>query len=185
MSEHRPSDGPRRRPGRPRPDEPDVHVSLGFGQLFKGLGDFLELVDRLSEEGKSEISRAGEVRGPGDVRGVYGFSVKMGVGGRPTVERFGNVRPTERGAEVSEVREPIVDVFDEGDHVLVVAELPGVQADAVRLEAEGDILSLSAEGRHRKYAKEVLLPAMVDPASLRHSYQNGILEVRLNKAAER
>ncbi|MBI4493349.1 MAG: Hsp20 family protein [Chloroflexi bacterium] len=180
MPEQRRPDEPRRGPR--RPSEGEIHVELGFGELFKGLGSFLDLLGQMAEEGKSEVSRSGEVHGPSGVRGVYGFSVKMGLGGAPTVERFGNIRSTERGPEVSEVREPLADVFDEGDHVLVVAELPGVVADAIKVEVKDDILSLSAEGRNRKYAKEILLPALVDPSSLRHSYQNGMLEVRLDKA---
>jgi len=179
-----------RRPGEehrgPRGSKPDggeIHIDLGFGELFKGLGNFLDLVGQMSEEGQSEISSTKEVRGPGGLRGVYGLSIKMGLGGAPTVEHFGNIRATPRGPEVSEVREPLVDVFDEGAYVLVVAELPGVVEGDIRVEAKDDILTVSAEGRHRKYAKEVLLPAMVDPPSLRQSYQNGVLEVRLSKAA--
>ncbi|MBI4498613.1 MAG: Hsp20/alpha crystallin family protein [Chloroflexi bacterium] len=182
MAEHGRSEEPRRRPRRGQPPQGDITIDLGFGELFKGLGNFLDLLGQMAEEGTSEVSRSGEVRGPGEVRGVYGFSVKMGLGGTPTVERFGNIHTTERGPTVSEVREPLVDVFDEGDHILVVAEIPGVAADDIHVEVEGDILTLRAEGPQRKYAKEVLLPALVAAASLRQSYQNGILEVRLEKA---
>ena len=45
----------------------------------------------------------------------------------------------------------------------------------------GDVLALSAVGPKRKYEKEVLLPAAVDPAAQRQSYQNGYLELRFNK----
>ena len=182
MSDETPRAGPLRR-GRPRrPTEPGLNIDLGLGELLGGLGNLLDLANRLGQEGSSEVSRTGEVQGPGGVRGVYGFTVKMGAGGVPSVERFGNVHATERGPEVSDVREPLVDVFDEGDHVLVVIELPGVSATDVKLDAKDDILVLAAEGRHRKYAKEILLPGPVDAASLRQSFQNGILEVRLNKA---
>ena len=49
------------------------------------------------------------------------------------VEPFGNVRKDERTgrATVREVMEPPVDVFEEADHVLVVAEMPGVGAEDV------------------------------------------------------
>src|SRR3972149_3277773 len=170
-----------RRPGEehrgPRGAKPDgggIQIDLGFGDLFKGLGNFLDLVGQMTEEGQSEISSTKEVRGPSGLRGVYGLSIKMGLGGAPTVEHFGNIRATPRGPEVSEVREPLVDVFDEGDHILVIAELPGVTEGDIRVEAKDDILPLGAEGRHGKYSKEILLPAVIDPASLRQSYQNGV-----------
>jgi HSP20 family molecular chaperone IbpA len=67
----------------------------------------------------------------------------------------------EQGAVVEETREPMVDVFDEGDHLLLVAELPGVEAKDIHYEIEDDVLSLSAVRGERKYRKEVLLPAPV------------------------
>jgi len=158
---------------------------FGLGDLFKGIGDLIELLKEMEAEGKTEVSRTGELRGKGplkDLKGVYGFNVKVGLGGEPTVETFGNIKKGEAGAVVEEVREPLVDVFDEGDHILVVAELPGVVEGDILVESKDDILTLSATGRERKYAKEVLLPAMIDPVSLQQSYQNGILEIRLGKA---
>ena len=181
MPEERRSGAPRRGPERKRPSAGDVNVDLAFGDLFKGLGNFLGLLGEMAEEGKSEVNRTGEVQRPGGTRGVYGFSVKMGLGGTPVVEKFGNIKSTEHGPEVSEVREPLVDVFDEGGHVLVVAELPGVVENSISVEVKDDIVTIGAQGPGRKYGKEVLLPALVDTASLRQSYQNGILEIRLGK----
>jgi HSP20 family protein len=156
----------------------DARIDLGLGEILKGLGGFIDLVSELGE-GK-EIRRSGELRGPGEVRGVYGLSIKS-LGGVPVVEQFGNIRPTERGPEVSDVREPLADIFDEADHVLVVVELPGVVDEGIKIEVEGDILTLQASGRERRYAKELLLPAQVDAASLQRSFQNAILEIRLEK----
>ena len=82
---------------------------------------------------------------------------------------------------VEEIREPIVDVFDEKDHILVIVELPGVSEENIKINLEGDILKLSAENKERKYAKEVLLPAKVKKESLKSSYKNGMLEIKLEK----
>ncbi|MBI2863117.1 MAG: Hsp20/alpha crystallin family protein [Chloroflexi bacterium] len=172
--------GPRRRP----PSEGEIRVDLGLGDLFKGLGNLFDMVNEMAGQGESESSRTGEIRGPGGVQGVYGFSVKVGLGGKPVIEPFGNIHSTDSGSQVSEVREPLVDVFDESDHVLVVVELPGVAEKNIRVEVKDDILSLSAEGGDRKYGKEVLLPALVDPSTLKQSYQNGILEIQLGKAGK-
>jgi len=157
-------------------------VEFGFGSLFKGIGNLFDLVSRMTEEGKEEYTRTGEIKGLGDkARGVYGFSVKLGLGGKPIIEQFGNIKATERGAVVAEVREPIVDVFDEGESLVVIAELPGVEEDDIHLEVKDDILDLSAEAEHRKYSKEILLPSPVDADSLESSYKNGILEIKLRK----
>jgi len=155
---------------------------FGFGSLFKGIGNLFELVSKMTEEGEEEYTQTGEIRGLGDkAKGVYGFSVKMGLGGKPVIEQFGNIKATEKGAVVAEVREPIIDVFDEGEKLVVIAELPGVEEGDIHLAVKDDILSLSSEAKDRKYSKEVLLPSPVDADSTESSYKNGILEIKLRK----
>ena len=176
----------RRRTQRPREGEEEgaqIDVDLGLGGIFKGLGSFIELVGKMAEEGENEWSRTGTAKGPGRSSVMYGFTVKVGAGGMPQVERFGNVRATERGAVVEEVREPAVDVFDEGAEVVVIAELPGVGENAIALEVKDDILLLSASDAGREYRKEVLLPCAVLAETMESSYRNGILEIRVAKAA--
>ena len=158
---------------------------LGLGSLFHGVADLIDLLKGMETEGATETTRTGEFKGSGslkDVKGVYGFSVKVGLGGAPTVETFGNIRKGQTGPVVEEVREPLVDVFDEGEGLRVVAELPGVELADITVELEGDILTITSQGKERKYQKEVLLPAKGQADSLKTSYRNGILEVWLRKA---
>ncbi len=163
--------------------EGGVSIDLGLGGLFKGLGNFIELLSEMVGEGESEITRQGEfrIKGLEKARGVYGFTVKSGLGGVPRLESFGNIRETERGPIVTEMREPLVDLFDEGEVILVVVELPGVDEEEIEVDVQGDLLSLSTKGE-REYVKEMLLPHLVDPATLTTCYKNGILELRVNKA---
>ncbi len=165
--------------------EPKVQIDFGLGGLFKGIGNLFDVVSKMTEEGKEEYTRTGEIKGLGDkAKGIYGFSVKMGIGGQPTVEQFGNIKKTDKGSvEVAEVREPIVDVFDEGDYLMVIAELPGVVESDIHLEIKGDILSLKAEGKDRKYSKEVLLPSEVEAESMETQYKSGVMEIKLTKKA--
>ncbi|MBI2982847.1 MAG: Hsp20/alpha crystallin family protein [Chloroflexi bacterium] len=166
-------------------EEAEVVVDLGFGGLFKGLGSVIDLLGEMVESGDSERTRSRpfRVKGLGPrARGVYGFTVRTGIGGLPRVESFGNIRATAKGPVVADVREPLVDVFDEREEIVVVAELPGVGEPDINVEVHGDVLVLETVGE-RKYAKEVLLPAAVDPGSVRRSYKNGILELRLKKQA--
>jgi len=152
--------------------------SVSFGGLFKGLGNLIDLAAKLREEG---FEKSGEIRGlPKGARGVYGFSVRT-LAGKPVIESFGNIRETAKGPVVEEVREPMVDVFDEKDHILVIAELPGVAESEIKVEVAGDILNLTASDKDRKYAKEILLPSKVKPETIKTSYNNGILEITLEK----
>lgn len=167
--------------------EGSINIDLGFGNLFKGLGNFLDVVSELVEKAEEVQERTGEftagTTAKGEpVRGVYGIRVStLAKGGAPKVDTFGNIRTTEKGPVVDERRDPIVDIFDEDGSVLLVAELPGVAEGDIELSVEGDILTLTTAGK-RRYAKEILLPAAVDAASVQKSYANGILEVRAKKA---
>ena len=156
----------------------------GVGGFLGGLATLLEKLGDLAEKGE-ELRKSGEIRGAnGKVHGVYGFNIKVGLGDEGVkVEPFGNVRKDERTgkAVVTEVREPMVDVFEEKDHVLVVAEMPGIGEEDVKLELKQDILTLSAAKGDQKYRKEVLLPGTFPPEKMRHKCRNGVLEVKLLK----
>jgi HSP20 family protein len=159
---------------------------LGLGGIFKGIGNLIDLAAKLQQEGKSEFSRTGEIKGLGSkgAKAVYGFSVKLGglAGESPLVQTFGNIRKDEKGAPVvEEVREPLVDVFDEANRVTIIAEIPGVEEKKIWIEVKDDILELKAEDSDKKYYKEVLLPSKVKKESLRSTYKNGVLKVTLIK----
>jgi HSP20 family molecular chaperone IbpA len=79
-------------------------------------------------------------------------------------------------------REPMVDVFEDGDFVNVVAELPGVEESKVKLEVENDLLTIRTDTSARKYYKEVKLPTSVKKAPAETKFRNGILEIKLVKA---
>lgn len=171
---------------RDRKDEKEgtFEVNLGFGNIFKGIGNLFALLSEVAETGEQEIKRTKKFGGEGkwkDMQGVYGFSIRVGSGGKAKVESFGNIKDTKRGPVVEEVREPMVDVFDEGNTIQVICELPGVGEDEIHVKIEGDVLEVSAEGKQRKYRKEILLSAPVKPKSLKQSYKNGILEIRVSK----
>jgi HSP20 family protein len=162
----------------------NIGLDLGLGGIFKGIGSLIDLASKLAEEAPDGVVKEGQIGDDKGLKAVYGFSVKMGKGGRPTVQQFGNVKERPQGPVVDEVREPMVDTFDEGDFILVVAEMPGVNESDVKCEVEGDILILSGETGDRKYYKELLLPASIDEEKTSLSSNNGILEIKLWKAKQ-
>lgn len=172
------------RKGKGKP--PEGGVETGLGGILRGLGGLVEKLADLAEAG-GELSKGGEIRGPGagkEIKGIYGFTVKVGIGGEGVkVEPFGNIRRDEESGRsvVQEVREPAVDVFEERDHILVVAEMPGIGAGDVRLEVKDDLLTITAEKGEKKYRKEVLLPGSVPREKMQVSCANGVLEIRCVK----
>lgn len=136
-----------------------------------------------SDSEESKVSGHEEFALPSGARGIYGFSVRVGLGdSEPVISEFGNVKMTNEGAVVSDTREPLVDVFDEGAEILVVVELPGVADDDIHVESIGDVLVLSAQGPRHRYECETLLPAPVELGSERKSCESGYLQLRYRKA---
>jgi HSP20 family protein len=169
-------------------DKPKIDMTHGLGGIFKGLGDFLEMAADLAQKAEKLPTdpatgmRVGSFGTPKGLHAVYGVSVRVGAGGQPVVEHFGNMREKPgKGPVVDEVREPIADLLDEDDHFLVVAEMPGMEESAVQWKIKDDILILSSKSEDRKYYKELLLPSHVDENKVSSSYKNGILELKLWK----
>ncbi len=154
----------------------------GLAGILKGLTDLVEKLDDVSKSG--ELSRTGEIHSGQEVKGIYGFTVKVGLGDdHPRVEPFGNIRQDRKSGRtvVQETREPVVDLFEEEDHILVIAEMPGVSAEDVNLEVRDDLLTISAKRGDKQYRKEVQLPASVPRDRMEVACNNGVVEIRCRK----
>lgn len=145
----------------------------------------MELMSKMAEQVPEVTRFTGEIGTPGGVlKGIYGFSVRMGLEGMPVIEQFGNIQETEEGAIVTEFREPLVDVMEEEGQFRIVAELPGIEEQDIQIQVNDGILEIDAGAGDRTYRKEILLSASVDPGSLESSYRNGVLEIRLARGPQ-
>jgi HSP20 family molecular chaperone IbpA len=87
-----------------------------------------------------------------------------------------------RPAAVRDVREPMVDVFNEDDHYLLVAELRGVDRENVHWRVnDGRVVVIDAVSPPQIYYREIELGTAVDPQTAVASFDNGVLELRLWK----
>lgn len=93
---------------------------------------------------------------------------------------------------------PPVDIFEEPDAIRIMAEIPGVKPEDVKITHEGNVLTIhgqkqqSAEERtervHRyertygTFERAFSLPTTVDPEKIAASYADGILTVTIPKA---
>ena len=155
---------------------------LGLGGLVKGIEKLVDLAGKLEQNGnlngEGEFNLDHLKKG---MKGVYGFTVKSAIGTTPKVETFGNIIKTPQGPKVNEEREPITDVFDEKDEVVVIAEMPGIEDINIVIEVNDDILEISTKNAKKSYRKELLLPFKSQNNIIQHKYTNGILEIRIKK----
>jgi HSP20 family protein len=164
-------------------DEKKTDVSSGLGGIFGGLGKLLEIAQELQKQtgannGTGQNSET-TFTTPSGLSGVFGVNIRS-VNGEARVEPFGNVVSSERGPSVDSVREPLTDLLEEDTQYTVIVELPGVDANSIKVNLEGQILHISASGAgQRQYAKQLELSRVVNGDAIRRSYQNGILELTL------
>jgi HSP20 family molecular chaperone IbpA len=94
------------------------------------------------------------------------------------------------------VAAPDVDVFENADEVLVVADIPGVPGEAVDIRVENDTLTIEArqgapgeapalarEYEPVDYARAFRIPAGIDGTGVRAEAKGGTVVVHLPKAA--
>jgi HSP20 family protein len=116
---------------------------------------------------------------------VYGYSVKIGPDGKPVVRKFGNIDAFPNvlggGLAVKEEREPLVDIIKGENELRVVAEVPGVNKEDLRVTATENSITLESVTGQPRYHKIIELPETIDPKTAKSTYKNGILELSFKR----
>jgi HSP20 family protein len=111
-------------------------------------------------------------------------------------EQFSNMDPVEFGTSLTG---PAVDVRDEGDEIVVVADLPGYDTDDIEVrltdertlhlyaERESEFeereegIYIRSERSHESVERTIPLPDPVTEDGTSAAYENGVLNVTLQK----
>ena len=113
-------------------------------------------------------------------------------------EAFSNWPFQQESGSITSSWYPACDVFEDKDAVKIVAELPGVQPDDVKLSLENNLLTIRGEKKqeaeerservHRyersygTFERAFVLPSTVDGDKISAQYQNGVLTILVPKA---
>jgi HSP20 family protein len=147
--------------------------------FFEDFGS--ELFDNLEEIIEALLEEMGE-SGPF----VYGFSIIHRPGEDPELREFGNVPEYSQKEDSffpSEIKEPLIDIFENEDMVHVLAEFPEIEKEDLLLHATTQHLEIKVLGLSG-YSEDVELPVLVDPKSAKASFKNGVLEVTFRRCDE-
>ena len=88
----------------------------------------------------------------------------IGPDGKPKIREFGNVKPSNDAEtcglnkpclDVKQEREPLVDIVDAEKEIMVIAELPGVAKEEIKLSGTSETLTISVDTPDRKYFKQI------------------------------
>jgi HSP20 family protein len=164
-----------------------------FGSWFPDIDEMMKEMEKMMQEAFRNVEQqvpknlvrerkmedGSTVREMGPI--VYGYSVKIGPDGKPVVRKFGNIDAFPNrlggGMAVKGEREPLVDVIRGQEEIRVVAEVPGVAKEDLKVNADENTVTIESLSGDQRYHKRIDLPDAVDPKTAKSTYKNGILEV--------
>ena len=95
---------------------------------------------------------------------------------------------------------PLCDIYEDGDSIVVKAELPGVNRDEIDIQVENNILTIRGERKREKevksdnvyrserfygaFSRSFTLPVSVDTQRIKAEFKDGILHLTLPKVEE-
>ena len=123
---------------------------------------------------------------------LYNLERRMG---RVLPDPFGDFEW--RPAEVTSAWMPVVDIVERPEALRIVAEIPGVKPEDVKISVEGNLLTISGtkeqvaeekldkvhryERTYGSFERSFTLPATVDASGIKATHENGLLTVVLPK----
>ena len=112
---------------------------------------------------------------------VWGFSASIGPDGNINLSPFGNLDAEGTKPVIKKEREPLIELLDQDDAIIIIAEIPGVDEDDIDLTITETQVTIRVDTKRRKYAKTLDLPTQIQRDGAQVNYANGILEVKLLK----
>jgi HSP20 family protein len=74
-----------------------------------------------------------------------------------------------------------VSVYETDDELTVVADMPGVKKEDIDIKCDGRHVNISAATAQSEYEERIELPARVDEHSATATFNNGVLEIKLDR----
>ncbi|MFH1943643.1 MAG: Hsp20/alpha crystallin family protein [bacterium] len=109
-------------------------------------------------------------------------------------------RSPEKAEEGSLLWTPLVDIVETDEEITVMAEIPGMRKEDVKISIQDNILTLKGEKKQEKesnkknshrmersygvFEKSFSLPSSIQTDKVKASYKDGILTIHLPKAQE-
>ena len=165
--------------------EPEIQVQgiveNVVGQFIPGLGGIIKALEASSPEFRRRIA---------DTDSEIKHRIDVGWSSKPVVDYHFSTRPLRHGSgrtaprkdraesvrmPAAPDREPIVDILEGKDGLTVIAELPGVSEEELKINLAGESLEIDAGS----FNKKVSLPYATKGIKEK-SYKNGILQIKLS-----
>jgi HSP20 family protein len=154
---------------------------FGLTNLFKGINELLDLAENIEKKNPITIDKTNIELLENGMKGVYGFTVNTVMEGSSKVKALDHIKKITNGQKVDEEREPLTEILDQKDEIIVISEIPGVEENDIIIKLKEKILKFTATNNSRKYRKQILLSDYVHKQSFSYIYKNGVLEIKIKK----
>jgi len=159
------------------------------GGIFDGVANLIGRLGELAEKGEM-LRKQGEFGDQSkDAVGSYDFSVRVGSASPPT-RNSPQVKPVNTpqkptGPRKSEiVREAHVDILEEGRQIVLIAEMPGVATEDIKVEVNGHELFFTGASRSIRFENKVELKQEIKQENIQVEANNGLMEIRIDLGQE-
>jgi HSP20 family molecular chaperone IbpA len=175
---------------------------LSFDDDFRDMFEDLDLF-KLARKSHSELERIlerienGEMKGTWEVKKIdepdmKGYTIRGRFGldeSLPPLEPIEPLKPSKRRpspdklfelpkAALEEIREPLVDMFEEDKILKIYVELPGVEKDDIKLKFNEGCIEINA----KNFYKKIELPnRQLATRAVSTEYKNGLLHITIPK----
>lgn len=155
-----------------------------ISSIFKGLGRFINLVADMIENDENEVNIEGIINDPEKNKKIdakYGVNIKIGGENFSSekLNKFKNNSNLDR--IISKVIEPMIDIFEEVDKIIIVMEIPMVKEEDIKLEINENILTMNAVNKELSYYKTIKLNFIPRENSVKTKLNNSIYSIVIDK----
>jgi len=153
---------------------------FSLNDIVKGINNLIELAEKVEAAGGKKAYR-GEMEFPGnkDIKAKYNVNVNVGKLAEG-IREVDHLISKAKDLTPEDSAEPVLDIFNEEEYVMVVVELPEANEKSLKVEVDGQYLEIK-NGNSGNGNIRVELPAEVEP-QWKVTVNNGIVEITLPKA---
>ena len=148
-----------------------------YNDIYEELEKLGNMIDETIQKAFENSSK----NSPAKHNHIKNFSMKFGPDGKPLVRELNNRQPTYDETVTTDDPEPLVDIIEKPDLLVVLVAFSGVSKNDIDLRVTETCLIINVGTDDFEWYDELNLPTKIKPKSATASYKNGVLEVRLEK----
>ncbi|MCL4363281.1 Hsp20/alpha crystallin family protein [Candidatus Marsarchaeota archaeon] len=155
-----------------RHNDKDLHEPNDFDELNT-------ILNKMLKEVTGELMKGEQKDGKPPI--VLNFNLEIGNLGYGRQPKRLQENQAQQGEPLQPNSEPIFEVSNSDNEVTIIAEMQNFSKDEIKVSGRSRNISIDATGRTGTYHREITIDFNVKPKDIKTNYNNGILEIRVQK----